>query len=330
MKIMKKYLFINLFLMLSLFAKTQTLSDGLQAYYKFNHTLQDETLNGNDLTILNGNAASNSIYQSDDEIDFITGSAVASKTNFNTNGFNAYGISIWVKTSQIKSHNQTILQGAYLGIGIHIEANTGKIGGFFSGNSSNSYSGTAAITDGKWHHIVFQCNGNEMFVYVDGVLDGNVVSTMLTGDNKIYIGNSNQGNKSFNGAVNELRIYDRMLSECEITELYRHLAATIDASNGNSVAPNDLIVQDKACNQIIYSKVSVYPNPPLGNFTIEFENINEIDFIIIFDINGRPLIQKVIGSDNKVEMNLESLERGLHFITIHRKNGIETIQILKP
>ncbi len=329
-KIMKKYLPIYFFLLLSMFAEAQTLSDGLQAYYKFNNTLQDETSNGNDLTILNGNVVYNSIYQSDDEINFTTGSGVMSKTNFNTTGFNAYGISMWVKTSQIKSHNQTILQGAYLGFGIHIEANTGKIGGFFKGTSTGSYSSSIAITDNKWHHIVFQCNGMEMFVYIDGILDGNIISTMLTGDNYIYIGNSNQNDKSYSGSLNELRIYDRLLTECEIEELYRQMKATIDANNGSVISPNDLFIQDKACNQIIYSNVSIYPNPPFGNFTIELENNNEVDFIIISDNNGRPLIQKIIGSDNKVEMNLEALETGIYFITIHRKTGLETIQILKP
>ena len=104
-------------------------------------------------------------------------------------------------------------------------------------------------------------------------MDGSLPTVMLTGDNKIFIGNSNSGNNTFYGSINELTIYDRLLNDCEIKELYKHLVATVVARNGSIISPNDLIIQDKACNQIIYSKVSVYPNPPLGNFTIEFENV---------------------------------------------------------
>lgn len=326
---MLKNLFSVLFVFIAFSSHAQLISDGLQAHYTFDNNLQDVTTNGNELVAFGNNLNYHSIHQNDYGIDFTSNPALTTPNNFNTSNYNSTAISLWIKTSQTKFENQTILQGAYMGIGIHIEANTGKIGGFFNGTSAGAYSSTNAVTDGNWHHIVFQCDGSEMFVYIDGVLDGSIPSTMLTGDNKLYIGNSNQGNKSYDGAINELRIYDRMLTDCEITELHRQMVATIDASNGISVAADKLIVQNKACDPTIHFKV--YPNPPLdNNFVLEFEAIEQIRFITITDATGQTVQQKIPNGNSRMELNVQGLKGGLYYITIYGINDVETIQMLKP
>lgn len=326
---MLKNLFYILLMFVAFSGQAQLISDGLQAHYTFDNHLQDITTNSNELTTLGNNLNYNSIYQNDYGIDFTLNPTLTTVNNFNTSNYTNTAISLWINISQIKAENQTILQGAYIGIGIHIEANTGKIGGFFNGTSAGAYSSTNAVTDGNWHHIVFQCDGSEMFVYIDGVLDGSTPNVMLTGNNKLYIGNSNQGNKSYAGAINELRIYDRMLTDCEIAELHRQMVATVDASNGVLVAADKLIVQNKACDPTIHFKV--YSNPPLdGNFVLEFEAIEQIKLVTITDGTGQMLQQKIPNGVPKLELNVQELKGGLYYITIYGVDEVKTIQMLKP
>jgi hypothetical protein len=143
---------------------------------------------------------------------------------FNNSSFNESAIAVWVKSSTITSKLQIIVQGAYIGFGVYIEGNTGKLMGFYGGNSVYAYKSTNPITDGKWHHVTTQSDGNSTYVYIDGVLDGSTTNDgFYTGnvgsDNKLYLGKSNLNTYPFTGSIYDLRIYDRTLTECEIDTL---------------------------------------------------------------------------------------------------------------
>jgi prepilin-type N-terminal cleavage/methylation domain-containing protein len=78
----------------------------------------------------------------------------------------------------------------------------------------------SGLTDGKWHMIVAQFDGKTRSIYVDGNLIG---SDTPTGHNAVLsnfrIGSTNNG-EYFNGAIDELVIYDRALTEDEIKTIY--------------------------------------------------------------------------------------------------------------
>jgi hypothetical protein len=92
------------------------------------------------------------------------------------------------------------------------------------------------INDSKWHNIVWSIDNNGFWnfyfdgkqVYsVSGGIPNNVTRT------KNYIGKSNWNNDpSFNGSISEFRIYQRLLSDNDITNLY----------NNNNSPLNDLII----------------------------------------------------------------------------------------
>lgn len=76
-----------------------------------------------------------------------------------------------------------------------------------------------------WHHVVGTFDGNATYhIYVDGVLaDGDTTGGLAayTGDSTtIYIGQRGDG-RYFNGALDDLRIYNRALSATEIQVLYQ-------------------------------------------------------------------------------------------------------------
>lgn len=100
-------------------------------------------------------------------------------------------------------------------------------GQFLIMNSGTSYTAdsSVAVNDGKWHHLVATYDGTTMRIYVDGVQTGS--STDFSGNlpsvaGDLHIGadyESTPGN-FFNGSLDDVRVYDRVLSATEIKQLY--------------------------------------------------------------------------------------------------------------
>lgn len=97
--------------------------------------------------------------------------------------------------------------------------------------ASNTIVSNTTVADGTWHHIAVTQNSSGVFqgVYVDGRLDtasntGNSLGAM--GVNKTNIGATlyqafPQGVNFVNGQIDEVRVYNRILSEAEIRKLYQ-------------------------------------------------------------------------------------------------------------
>lgn len=85
------------------------------------------------------------------------------------------------------------------------------------------------LSDGKWHHIVFaivDAGESEVSIYMDGepqeviVGDAKKLDTFIPFVEPVYIGAANnRGNveRFFPGIIDEVRIYDRPLTDAEVT-----------------------------------------------------------------------------------------------------------------
>ena len=221
-----KYIFQSLFIsffvlgLLTFDASAQTLSDSLKAHFTFDNNLQDQTSNNNDLVIHAGTPGYNVFCGNDSYINFSWGSAARSGTPFDNSAFNACAISFWVRSSHLT--RQIIIQGAFMGFGITTD-NVGKVLAFFDYNSAGSLVSNHTVIDGKWHHVVAQNDGVATYMYVDGVFQGSHPDPLVVGNgmpnNQLYIAITNLGAIPFNGSLNELRIYNRMLLASEISQL---------------------------------------------------------------------------------------------------------------
>jgi hypothetical protein len=86
------------------------------------------------------------------------------------------------------------------------------VGGFLTGSAN--------INDNQWHHVAGVYNGSKMDLYVDGKLDASQTASgsLNVSATNVYIGGS--PSQSFNGLVDDVRIYNRALSADEIEALY--------------------------------------------------------------------------------------------------------------
>ncbi|MFB6166890.1 MAG: LamG domain-containing protein [Candidatus Nanohaloarchaea archaeon] len=116
-----------------------------------------------------------------------------------------FTVSAWVKTSA--SDPGTVAGTA--GGGFTLRANsTGVVWTGRAGSSSTVVG--PGISDGNWHNVVGTYNGSELELYVDGVERGEApLSGSLDAVPDLYIGSSDSTSGSFDGVVDEVRVWNR-------------------------------------------------------------------------------------------------------------------------
>ncbi|MCH1508876.1 MAG: LamG domain-containing protein [Akkermansiaceae bacterium] len=102
--------------------------------------------------------------------------------------------------------------------------NQGGSGQHWSGHWGDDINSNGAPTTeiGVWHHVTWTntAGSNEQSIYVDGVLavSGGAGGYGANGGQTLLIGTSNNGG-SFNGDLDDVRVYDEVLSAAQIADL---------------------------------------------------------------------------------------------------------------
>ena len=224
------------------FTESAVPSNGLVGYWPFNGNANDMSGSGNNGTVngatlttdRNGNA--NSAYNFDGVTNNIG-------LPIQQNGVTAYSVSAWFKTSiggpifsGRGSSSQVGLSLIVHNIGTAGNLDYGKAhfradGPFISvGKRTNN-----TYIDNQWHHFVGVYNGavgkiisSQFSIYIDNLLvaqtnddNGNTLAPINNGTN-LLIGAHQvfQNGGRFNGKIDDLGIWNRALTQAEITALY--------------------------------------------------------------------------------------------------------------
>lgn len=108
----------------------------------------------------------------------------------------------------------------------------------YDGSAASSMTSAASIDDGRFHHVAFVKRGSELSLYIDGALDQTTTdqSTGATAnDSALFLGRRGGGTNTFDGALDDLRIYDVGLSASEVSA---------EAGSGPIRAPDSLLSFD--------------------------------------------------------------------------------------
>jgi len=222
-----------------LYAATTAPTWGLVAYWPLTRTPND--LSGN-----KHNGTSNMVIATTDRFGNPVGAY-----NFNgTSSFIAvpdsaslrlantdFTINAWVKLiSYDAALNSDILSKRLAltnnGWNLGVAGATGTTQGAVSFSTSGNATGTTALDLNNWHMVTcsYTLATKQLKIYVDGVFNKTVVnisSPNATTDAMLYIGRDNpalSGDGSFfHGGLNDIRIYNRGLSNNEINQLYNAL-----------------------------------------------------------------------------------------------------------
>ncbi|MGX7673896.1 LamG-like jellyroll fold domain-containing protein [Plantactinospora sp. DSM 117369] len=100
-----------------------------------------------------------------------------------------------------------------------------------SGANGGSVMSSSAYNDGTWHHIAFQRQGTTLRLFVDGTLTGTATgptSTVSPGRPfQMDIGQRIDGAQHLAGSLDEVRLYQRALTEAEIDRIHANNAVNV-------------------------------------------------------------------------------------------------------
>ncbi len=211
-------------------------TNGLLYYYKFNNNLLD-SLSGAS-PIVTGTPFYNSQGLDGVSLAFTDDPLSIS---FPAASTSAYSISMWVRPDVLDQmnlifHAPAPEQDSPLSNQLRID--NGKFEHTTWDGSSHTILGSTTITLGQWYHVVgvAQSNG-EMSLFVNGLQDGSSIPIgTLSNDGINYLlGTSSvDGSTPFNnfrGLLDEVRVYNRVLSSQEIADLFASQKIAFGYSN---------------------------------------------------------------------------------------------------
>ncbi|HNU52080.1 MAG TPA: immunoglobulin domain-containing protein, partial [Verrucomicrobiota bacterium] len=236
------------------------LTDGLLAYYPFNGNANDESGNGLHGTIVGANPALDRFGRGGAAYSFngTVGGILSSEGIINI-GQPEYSISFWFSMREYDIWLNGPTDGVagllnthpHTGIGVGFDWN--RVGHLCLGIGPGNAFWTTIYQTGtksdwetnRWYHVVFEKNGTEYKMYVDGQIDfalnvpeaaGYDYASTLTfgGDDQNFV---------INGSMDDIRIYNRALSAAEVTALFE-LESTLPGEEVPALVkePEDLSV----------------------------------------------------------------------------------------
>ncbi len=196
------------------------LLDGLQVHYTFDQTLNDSSGNNNDGVAFGGPTFSadkdgnaNSAVSLDGLNDHID---VASLTR---NSFSQLTITTWFRYTGATTDAFRTIIGSSNG-DFFVGKNTGDTRfGVQDGPYNPSMITGSDAWDGEWHFIAYVANGNNGTLFLDGVTISGNSSFNSTAGGFLNIGKEIDNNHYFKGDVDDMRIFDRVLSNDEILQV---------------------------------------------------------------------------------------------------------------
>ena len=230
---------------------------GLVAYYPFNGNANDSSssnLNG----VITGATLTNDRFGNPNKAFKFTGNSINDNTvvvkdefikvsNFNKNFSDKISISLWANVDST-NYGTFLHRRVDNNIDFAISSYSGSNGtspdpNTISWNIGNNRTnvGKTVIPYKTWHNYIYVYDGTSMKTYLDGILETQTAATGLISNNSsdLFIGKYiYNGGKThhfyYNGSMDDVRIYNRVLNSNEISALSTENGAPLTLKTGDS------------------------------------------------------------------------------------------------
>jgi hypothetical protein len=227
--------------------------NGLVGWWPFNGNANDESGNGNNGTVNGATLTTDRFGNAGKAYSFdgIQSRIWRENTNQFPIGSSVRSISVWLKIdgqfnlaslgSNVNGYGSVVEFGAF--------GNTNRFGILITGNNqiycvtnNNDYHSPYTVTLGTWHHIVLIGYDNLCSFYLDNIFlgTGQLSENINTFQSRFSFGNTindplgNGQNEAFNGSLDDIGIWNRALSQQEITALFNSCGDEITSQPTNA------------------------------------------------------------------------------------------------
>jgi hypothetical protein len=222
---LKLIFFITLIVVVSLLAMESIYAE---TYNSINN-------NSNNFKTANDNSSSLSSYRFEPFLS-VNGTDYKDISPKDSLSLDNFAIAAWIKTNQTNLTEPAHIvnkggfnnedKGKNMNYGIWLSKN-GNVQGGFENEDGEVFevTSTTRYNDGKWHYILLSYDGILLRLYVDGKqVSAKYIGGVIpdkNGDQPLRIGaNSLDEDKFFSGKVDEVRLWNRGLTNSEIAEIY--------------------------------------------------------------------------------------------------------------
>lgn len=292
------------------------IDSGLVAYYKLDGNAGDSSGNGNHGVVTGtitatdrfGNAGKAYRFVNDDD-------QISSNLPISINLATAAGLSVsaWVYIDSLTYHDARIanlnndihdagvLNFELVARGTWVPAADQGKGHWlnYDGSQPNPVALTSAqsAANGQWFHLVatWDRSTNTEKIYFNSSLTGqqNSIATTFTLKN-ITLGRHPDEARCLRGALDDVRIYNRSLSQADVTELYNQATA---------IGERHSLALD----------ASIYPNPVKDMLNINISDENKTKAVVmIYDLMGKEMMNNAFSEI----LDISSLNGGMYIIKI--------------
>jgi len=238
---------------------------------------------------------------------------------------NEISFSAWVKASVLYS-NQAIVFTKNTQSSFFTAYTIAIFSGSFvvcrqDANTTDLLYSTTAVTLNTWYHVAFSMDISTAKIYVNGVLEGsmNLGSTGFNYDptRNVLLGGTNEPfNNYFNGSIDNVRFYNRILNNSEVSALY---AEDVFCSEIATEIPK---------RQTLLSGAFIYPNP--AKEIVKISGGNGLPYTyVVNDLLGKEIFTSGLPLEESSDYLIQDLPAGIYFITIKSENSPKTFKLIK-
>lgn len=279
----------------------------LVAYYNFDNNVIDQSANANNGTLqgtptflvgVNDNCLSFNGYN-----DYV-------ELNNSLQLSNEFTISAWVKTTTTSQSFQTIIakyETIYFGpyaFALHFN----KLNMWLStGNGSHvEFDSETTLEVDTWYHIIFMGSNGQGKFFIDCQLDNAIAAIpnltqnddiVTIGRQALYLGGG-ANYADWDGEIDELRVYNRVLTDDEISVLCKGETVTT-TSLGTTKA------------------INVFPNPTRDKLFIEISKKPTPSEFILSNNTGQIIYHTFASGDLMIDIS--TYPKGVYFLTINNE-----------
>ncbi len=309
---MKKIILLST-LLLSVFTFAQTPNyvpaSGLVAWWEFTGNADDTSGNNNNL-IVNGatlttdrNGNPNAAYSFNGTNNYLTKSSLS----YNFSQGDSYSVSFWIKkadnASGVAMMSGSSTNNNFIWL-LQYDATKIIYGTNKQGQTWTWLNGPAYSTE--WEHYVAVYNNQSMQLYKNGISLGttsNIYTSVLSAALPFYIGSAIGPSAYIKGSIDDVGIWNRVLTPAEVTQIY---TGTLSTNEVQTVTTG-----------------SIAPNPASDFIKINLP-LKSTKTYKITDMNGRAVLQGKISDEKSI--TISSLLKGEYLIEIE---GVKKLKFIK-